>query len=198
MKKKCVRISTVFRHCVRAFLLCSSTFCVHFYYSSTVFQHWLRAFPLLREAFWIVLDCIPALLACISIAFLSCSSTFLRAHFYGIPALGACIPTNLQHSLHAFLLHFYCISPALPACISTMIQHFSVCITWVDRTMLQHFFCVYFHCDPTLFLCVYFYCAPAFFVHVFLRCFSSDTLPTLVLMLFMFSNSNPRSGVERA
>ena len=55
-EKKCVRISTVFRHCVRAFLLCSSTFCVHFYYSSTVFQHWLRAFPLLREAFWIVLD----------------------------------------------------------------------------------------------------------------------------------------------
>ena len=42
-----VRILTVFRHCVRAFLLCSSTFCVHFYYVpalssvriSTVFQH---------------------------------------------------------------------------------------------------------------------------------------------------------------
>ena len=138
MKKKCVRISTVFRHCVRAFLLCSSTFCVHFYYSSTVFQHWLRAFPLLREAFWIVLDCIPALLACISIAFLSCSSTFLRAHFYGIPALGACIPTNLQHSLHAFLLHFYC--------ISFISQHFHPCAFLLcSSTVGVHFYYVQAH-----------------------------------------------------
>ena len=58
----CVRIPTVFRHCLRAFLLCSSTFCVHFYYFFTVFQHWLRAFPLLREAFWIgLLDLIAGL-----------------------------------------------------------------------------------------------------------------------------------------
>ena len=59
MKKKCVRISTVFRHCVRAFLLCSSTFCVHFYYFpalfsvriSTVFRHWVRAFLLPSQHF---------------------------------------------------------------------------------------------------------------------------------------------------
>ena len=126
--------------------------------------------------------------------------------------LHACISTMFKHFLCAFLLfpstffraHPYCI-PALPARISTMIQHFSVCITlgwsgwsgsflgWSDYApalLCVHFyfapafFCVYFHCDPTLFLCVYFYCAPAFFVHAFLLCFSSDTLPTPVLMLF--------------
>ena len=36
---------------------------------------------------------------------LSCCSTFLCAHPYGIPAPSACITTNLQHSLHAFLLY---------------------------------------------------------------------------------------------
>ena len=42
----CACISIMFKH----FLACIST----------VFQHWLRAFPLLREAFWIVLDCLWA------------------------------------------------------------------------------------------------------------------------------------------
>ena len=159
-EKKCVRISTVFRHCVRAFLLCSSTFCVHFYYYSTVFQHCLRAFPLLREAFWIVLDCIPALLACISIAFLLCSSTFLRAHFYGIPALGACIPTNLQHSLHAFLLHFYC--------ISFISQHFHPCAFLLcSSTVGVHFYYVQAHsaAHSALIATVFRHCARAFLLY---------------------------------
>ena len=119
-----------------------------------------------------------------------CSSTFC-VHFYYFPALFSVrIPTVFQHCLRAFLLWsstFLCAllwagrgGPAVFWVDRTMLQHFCVCIS----TLLQHFFCVYFHCDPTLFLCVYFYCAPAFFVHAFLLCFSSDTLPTPVLMLF--------------
>ena len=99
-EKKCVRISTVFRHCVRAFLLFSSTFCVHFYY-----------FPA---------PCVPALSACISTALqrslhacLLFPSTFLRAHFY-------CV----QHCRRAFLLrcstlcmHFCCVCMCLYVCV---------------------------------------------------------------------------------
>ena len=88
-------------------------------------------------------DRIPALRACISIAFLSCSSTFLCAHPYGIPALSACIPTNLQHSLHAFFLHVYC--------------------TWTDLDCLA--LCAFLLCSSTV--GVHFYCIAALFA-----CFS--------------------------
>ena len=76
-------------------------------------------------------DCIPALRACIPIAFLSCSSTFLCAHPYGIPALSACIPTMLQHSLHAFLLHFI-ISQHSPLCALLL----------CSSTVGVHFYCI--------------------------------------------------------
>ena len=54
-----VRIPAVLQHCLRAFLLCSSTSCGHYYYATalfsvripTVLQHCLRAFLLCSSIF---------------------------------------------------------------------------------------------------------------------------------------------------
>ena len=51
---------TVFQHFSQTILHFESLPAFCFACISTVFQHWLRAFPLLREAFWIVLDCLWA------------------------------------------------------------------------------------------------------------------------------------------
>ena len=66
-EKKCVRISTVFRHCVRAFLLCSSTFRVHFYYFLEFYC--VPALPhaemlMLKCILGCILDCFRLLLGC--------------------------------------------------------------------------------------------------------------------------------------
>ena len=61
-----VRISTVFRHCVRAFLLFSSTFCVHFYYFPALFSVRISTvFSTVGVHFYYV----AALFACISAVF---------------------------------------------------------------------------------------------------------------------------------
>ena len=100
---------------------------------------------------------------------LSCSSTFLCAHPYGIPALSACIPTNLQHSLHAFFcmsiacglmwtasplcafllcsstvgVHFYCIA-ALFACFSIIPQYYIPALYACISVIFKHFSgCIY-------------------------------------------------------
>ena len=100
---------------------------------------------------------------------LSCSSTFLCAHPYGIPALSACIPTNLQHSLHAFFcmsiacvliwtasplcafllcsstvgVHFYCIA-ALFACFSIIPQYYIPALYACISNIFKHFSgCIY-------------------------------------------------------
>ena len=100
---------------------------------------------------------------------LSCSSTFLCAHPYGIPALSACIPTNLQHSLHAFCcmsiacgliwtalslcafllcsstvgVHFYCIA-ALFACFSIIPQYYIPALYACISVIFKHFSgCIY-------------------------------------------------------
>ena len=127
-------------------------------------------------------DCIPALRACISIAFLSCSSTFLCAHPYGIPALDACIPTNLQHSLHAFCcmsiacgliwtalslcafllcsstvgVHFYCIA-ALFACFSIIPQYYIPALYACISIYIQALFWLHLHCI-VLYVCMYCMC----------------------------------------
>ena len=129
----------VFRHCVRAFLLFSSTFCVHFYYFPALF----------------------------SVRISTVFST-VGVHFYYVAALFCVHYFGLVGVVRQFF-------GLIGLCSSTFVCAFLLC---------SSIFCVYFHCDPTLFLCVYFYCAPAFFVHAFLLCFSSDTLPTPVLMLF--------------
>ena len=127
---------------------------------STVFQHCVRAF----------------------IAFLSCSSTFLCAHPYGIPALSACIPTNLQHSLHAFFcmsiacvliwtasplcafllcsstvgVHFYCIA-ALFACFSIIPQYYIPALYACISIYIQALFWLHLHCI-VLYVCMYCMC----------------------------------------
>ena len=90
-------IFSVSQHCMRAYLLCSSTFLRAFLlcFSTvsvripTAFQHWLRAFLLQFSTFsWVNAYHVQH---------------FLRAHFYSIPALPMWISTALQHSWHAFL-----------------------------------------------------------------------------------------------
>ena len=104
-------IFSVFQHCMRAYLLCSSTFLRAFLLCvstvsvriPTAFQHWLRAFLLHSSTF-----------SCVHFYY---TQHFLRAHFYSVPALSAWISTALQHSLHAFVsfpstlcVHFHCAS----------------------------------------------------------------------------------------
>ena len=129
-----VRIPTVFRHCVRTFLLLSSTFCMHFYV-----LHSMRAFHssflkemeswragelescravLLLYSTWqsksdVFQHCLRTFILCLStfcVSFNTCC-----AHSYCIPALCAYIPTTLEHFLHAFL----CVS--FNACIPFII-----------------------------------------------------------------------------
>ena len=92
-------ISTVFQHCVRAFLL-------HFYRAPalfsvripTVFQHWVRAFLLICSTL-----CMHFFACLLHVDWFGLLC--LCAHFYCVPALSACISIALQHSLHAFLLY---------------------------------------------------------------------------------------------
>ena len=59
-EKRCAHPYCIPAPCACTILHVESLLAFCFARIPTVFQHWLRAFPLLREAFWIVLDCVWA------------------------------------------------------------------------------------------------------------------------------------------
>ena len=189
---------------VRAHFYCIPALCACI---STMFKHFLCAFLLFFNCFpalvTVHFHCFGRLSGLFWTVFQHCLRAFLL-HFYRAPALFSVrISTVFQHWVRAFLLicstlcmHFYCISIAF-------LLHFSstACVHFYYDPAL---FCVHYlgwsDYAPALFLCVFplwsntfslrvFLLCSSIFVHAFLLCFSSDTLPTLVLMLFMFSNS---------
>ena len=157
-----VRISTVFQHCRRAFLLCSSTQCctqcTHFAWIPTVFQYFSACISIAsggKESlisqplhfYWMY--CSPAGLLC--------SSTFLCAHPYRIPALDCVhfyhvqeLPVCICISSSTFLCaHPYC-TPALHACTSTIFKQFLCAFLCVVSTFLR----AHFYSIPALCACI--------------------------------------------
>ena len=129
-------ISTVFQHCVRAFIL-------HFYRAPalfsvripTVFQHWVRAFLLICST--LCMHFFACLLHVYWFGLLR-----LCAHFYCVPALSACISIALQHSLHAFLLYPSTIFQHCMRAFLSIFKHFSGCIYIVLYCMYVCIVCV--------------------------------------------------------
>ena len=130
-----VRISTVFQHCRRAFLLCSSTQCC------TQCTHCY---------------CTPALCACTSTIFKHFSGC-IYTRLYVLICMCMCLDAStvkiFPKWVHARLLsanvhkHFHVCVHFYFVCISIVIQHFFfACISIV----LQHFFYAYFLCISTL------------------------------------------------
>ena len=81
-----MRIPTVFQHCLRAFLLCSSTFCMHFYF-------------LCAHSY-----CIPALCACIPTTFQYFSCAFLYAVLCVYVCMCVCVYVFSQQASYPTLV----------------------------------------------------------------------------------------------
>ena len=128
--KKSVRIPTVFQHCVRAFLLCSSTLSkcialskkvcssigyVHFHCSGRLSGLFWTASGLLN-VLGSFLDCFRLLLGSIhcsmrvNLVFCLHKQKTRCVHSYCIPALCACFSIVNQHFL---CVHFYCFQHCL-------------------------------------------------------------------------------------
>ena len=128
-----VRIATVFQHCLRAFLLCSSTKCYSLLlYSGTVCVHFYS---------------FQALSVCISII----SQHFSPCAFLLCSALSACISTTLQHSLHAFLLCLYVFVCVCLYAFVCVVLYVFVCVCMCSTVFVCVCMCLYVFC-----MCLYF------------------------------------------
>ena len=159
-----VRISTVFQHCRRAFLLHCSTLCMLFYYtpvlySSTVCVH----FCYIQALFWLHLHTFVCVSfnACIPFIIFKRNGDLTGGN--GIPEfnlsssqplnlstsqpvwrrlnLSTCISTVFQHCVRAFLLQ------------AIVLQHFSLCASLLYSSIA----CVHLYYVQAL-SCTHFYC----------------------------------------
>ena len=145
-----VRISTVFRHCVRAFLLFSSTFCVHFYYFPALFSVRISTvFSTVGVHFYYV----AVLSACISAVFVCvCMCVFVCVCMCCIVFVCMC--------LYEFVCVLLCLYVFVCVCMCfvcvcifyvLMCLYVSVCVcVYVSEIHQLFFFYEHFYCVPAL------------------------------------------------
>ena len=148
-----VRISTVFRHCVRAFLLFSSTFCVHFYYFPALFSVRISTvFSTVGVHFYYV----AALFACISAVFVCvCMCVFVCVCMCCIVCVCMC--------LYVFVC--VCMCSTVFVCVCMCLYVFCMCLYFLRldvfvcvcmcvcmclRSINSFFFYEHFYCVPAL------------------------------------------------